>query len=111
MQATHSLSIRIDALPGEEHALRVLGVVLGACMCAYVGFVSFSIMNVIAYREAVAETESLRSELGLLEQEYFELSKGVHEERAVSLGLVPVSERSFVRMPGSLGSADAPHDL
>lgn len=110
MQA-HTLSIRIVALPGEEHALRVLGVALGACMIAYVGFVSFSIMNVIAYREAVAESESLRSELGLLEQEYFELSKGIHEDRAVSLGLEQVLDRSFVRVPSALGVATSPNDL
>ncbi len=111
MQAAQQLSIRIDALPGEEHALRVLGFMLGACVFAYVGFVSFSIMNVIAYREAVAEAESLRSELGLLEQEYFELSKGVHEDRAISLGLVPVADRTFVRMPGAIGSLASPTDL
>lgn len=106
-----NFSIRVHAIRGEEQVLRVLGLALGACVFAYVGFVSFSIMNVIAYREAVAETESLRTELGLLEQEYFELSKGVHEDLAVNLGLVPVSDRSFVRVPGALGSAGSPNDL
>jgi hypothetical protein len=106
-----NFSIRIDAFPGEEHALRVLGLMLGACIFAYVGFVSFSIMNVIAYREAVASAESLRTELGLLEQEYFELSKGIHEDRAERLGLVPVSDRTFVRMPGALGSAGSASEL
>ncbi len=106
-----NFSIRVHAFRGEEHALHFLGIALGVCIFAYVGFVSFSIMNVIAYREAVAESESLRSELGLLEQEYFELSKGIGEDRAVSLGLVPVDDRSFVRMPGALGAAESRNDL
>ena len=106
-----NFSIRVHAFRGEEHALRVLGVILGVCMFAYVGFVSFSIMNVIAYREAVAEAESLRTELGFLEQEFFELTKGIDEGSAIHLGLVPVSDRSFVRLPSTLGSADSPNEL
>ena len=110
MQA-HTLSIRLDALPGEERALRVLGLAIGTCIFAYVAFVSFSIMKVIAYREAVAETESLRTKVSLLEQEYFELSKDIGQDAALGLGLVPVAERSFVRTPGALGAASARTDL
>ncbi len=110
MQTQH-ISIRLDAFPGEQHALRVLGLAIVGSAFAYVLLVSFSIMNVIAYREAVAATESLRTSVSMLEQDYFELSSQVDQEAATSLGLVPVSEQTFVREPSSLGDAWRPSAL
>lgn len=103
--------IRVHALPGERFAIHILFIAILLCIVGYAYFVSVSIRNVIVHKEAVAESERLQSEVGLLEQEYFELSKKVTAELAVSLGMTPTSDTVFVRRPGAVGSIQGARGL
>ncbi len=91
--------------PGERVALRVLTVILAAAICGYLYFVSASILNVIARKEALARVSVIQGSIGGLEQHYFELSSGIGPESASSLGLAPVSNQTFVYRPGNVGAA------
>ena len=97
--------IRVHAFPGENLALRFLFLALTVCILGYVYFVSVSIMNVIAHKEALAASESLQGEVGDLEEQYFALSKNVTPESGVHLGMTPTSDTTFVRRPGTVGTA------
>lgn len=96
--------IRVVAFPGEEAIIRFLCTALLCCIGAYAYFVSLSIMNVIAAREATLASERLRSEVSLLEEEYFKLVRGITPESAGHLGMSPLSHISFVREIGAVGA-------
>ena len=97
--------IRIDAISGERFLLHylVLGIVL--TILGYTYFVTLSIFNVIAHKEAIAESDRLQSEVGLLEEDYFALSKEITPALATRLGMTETEETTFVRRPGAVGSA------
>ena len=98
------LFIRVHAFPGEQFLLHGLFLALGMCVFGYAYFVSLSIMNVIAHKEAIAMSDSLQSDVGDLEREYFELSKSVTPALGASLGMSPASQTTFVRKPGAMGT-------
>jgi len=104
-QKTNSIFIHVHSYPGEHILFQGLVCAVVACVFAYAYLVSFSIMNVIAHKEAIAKSEKLQSAVGGLEEEYFALSKEVTPEMAGRLGLTGVSKTSFVRRPGAVGSA------
>lgn len=85
--------------------LQTLGSVFGICILAYGYFVGVSIMNVIAQKEAMTESERIGRAVSMLEQEYFEISKSVTPELGSQLGLAPAQNTSFVRRPGAVGVA------
>ena len=97
--------IRVHAFAGEQYLLHMLILAIGLSVAGYAYFVSLSIVNVIAHKEAIAASDKLQSEVGLLEQEYFELSKKVTPALAVQLGMTQTPDTSFVRRPGAVGSA------
>ncbi|MFZ2556066.1 MAG: hypothetical protein WAZ27_02995 [Minisyncoccia bacterium] len=103
--------IRLHALPGERFVIHILSLAIIMSVLGYSYFVSVSIRNVIVHKEAVAESDRLQSEVGLLEQEYFELSKKVTPELATSLGMSPTSDTEFVRRPGAVGSVQGARGL
>jgi hypothetical protein len=103
--------IRVHAFKGEQYLLHMLFLAIGLCIVGYAYFVSLSILNVIAHKEAIAESERLQSQVGLLEQDYFELSKSVTPALAVQLGMTQTSDTTFVRRPGAVGSAQGAHGL
>lgn len=109
-KANH-IFIRVNAFRGEQYLLHWLCLAIGVCIFGYAYFVSLSIMNVIIHKEAIAESERLQSEVGLLEQEYFELSGMVTPALAVDLGMTATSETTFVRRPGAVGSAQGSRGL
>ncbi len=111
MQRAKHISIRVHAFPGEHVLLRVLLFALFACMLGYAYFVIVSITNVIAHKEAMTESDRLRSAVGLLEQEYFELAKTITPEAAGNLGMIPTSEISYIRRPGAVGVAEGSKGL
>lgn len=104
-QKTNSIFIRVHSYPGEHYFFQGLVFALIGCVFAYGYFVSLSIMNVVTHKEAIVESDRLQSDVSVLEEEYFTLSKEVTPEMAERLGLTSVSDTSFVRRPGAVGSA------
>ncbi len=99
--------IRVHAFPGEQFLLHGLFLALSLCVLGYAYFVSVSILNVVAHKEALAASDRLQSEVGSLEQEYFELSQNVTPELGAQIGMIPISNTSFVHRPGAVGTVAA----
>lgn len=99
-------SFLVNALPREEASVRILSGVLAVLVFAYIAFVSLSIVNVIARKEAMDSATALRAVVGQLERDYFALSNGVTSQSGDTLGLSPVSDMNFVHRPGAVGSAE-----
>lgn len=91
--------------PGERIVLRVLSIFLIAAIAGYLYFVSASILNVIARKEALTRISVIQGSIGGLEQRHFELSSGISPESGPSLGLAPITDRSYVYRPGNVGAA------
>lgn len=92
-------------LPFERAALRAAIGLLLILVSAYGYFIGTSIFNAIAGKEAIAETTRLETSVGLLEEEYFALSESITPGIAMSVGLMPVAEKSYVYRPGAVGVA------
>ncbi len=90
--------------PLERVLVRVLSMVLIALVCGYLYFVSASVLNVMARREALAQVNNIQGAIGGLEQQYFVLSQAVRPEMGVSLGLSPVLQTQYVYRPGNVGA-------
>jgi hypothetical protein len=103
--------IRVNALPGEQYLLHflILGILLS--IAGYTYFVSLSIFNVIAHKEAIAASEKLQSEVSLLEQDYFELTKSITPAIAANHGMTQTADTTFVRKPGAVGSTQGTRGL
>ena len=94
----------------ESMALRVLSFALIAVICGYLYFVSTSILNVIARKEALSHIAVIQGSIGGLEQRHFELSTGISAESGPSLGLAPITKQSYVYRPGNVGAATIAHN-
>ena len=57
--------------PYERLILRSLITVLVACACLYLYFVSASVLNIMARREAITQIASLEGQIGTLGEQYF----------------------------------------
>lgn len=90
--------------PFERVLVRVLLIVLIALVCGYLYFVSASVLNVMARREALAQVNKIQGAIGGLEQQYFVLSQAVRPEMGTSLGLSPVLQTQYVYRPGNVGA-------
>ena len=95
-----SFSLTLEHLSERLFARLFLGA-LAILSIAYVYFVSASIMNVIARKEALDESASLASAVSVLEREYFAALEGINPEDGARLGLTPVSTTVYVRRPGT----------
>lgn len=91
--------------PAERLVLRVLSIALLALVCGYLYFVSASVLNVIARKEALARVVVIQGSIGGLEQEYFKLSQSVTAQTGEALGLSPVGQPKYVYRPGNVGAA------
>lgn len=89
------------AHPLEDRLTRALVACLCGAALLYLALVSQSIVNVIAAKEAARAEETLRQAVGTLERDYFALAQGVTES-AHSLGLVSVSEKSYLSSPNAV---------
>lgn len=89
----------------EAHVLRTLVVMLAALLCAYVYFVSASVLNVIARKEALSSIDTMQSSISSLEQNYFALSQGITPAMGATLGLSQVATPNYVHRPGSTAAA------
>lgn len=100
----NNILIRVEAFNGEQFVIHGLVLALFLCIALYGYFVSLSIMNVIANREASVESERLRSTVVALEQEYFNLSKSITADLATDVGLTDTTETEFVRRPNGMAA-------
>ena len=104
---TSQLNKKIIALsaehPMEASLFRYVSLAVAILLCAYLYFVSATVLIVIAQREASRSSAALQSDIGVLEQKYFSLSQEITEEIAGTLGLEPIAARSYVYRPGTVG--------
>ena len=91
--------------PAERIVFRALGAVLFVLLCGYFYFVSASVLNIIARKEADAKSASLQTSVAQMEQRYFALRDSVTPQEAASLGLSRVSDTQYVYVPGNAASA------
>lgn len=73
--------------------------------CLYLYFITATVLNVIARKDALGKVARIQGSIGGLEQEYFALSGEVNPASAKGLGLAPVSNTSYVYRPGNVGAA------
>lgn len=90
--------------PRERFLLHILSVCLVALICLYLYFITASVLNVMARREALAQVNNLESSIGKAEQQYFALSQSVTPQQGADLGLVPTSNTQYVYRPGAVGT-------
>ncbi|OGG73638.1 hypothetical protein A3A40_01440 [Candidatus Kaiserbacteria bacterium RIFCSPLOWO2_01_FULL_54_20] len=102
--ARRSFSLTVEH-SAEPVLLRVLLAALALFACAYIYFVGATILNVIARKEAMAETASLTSAVSSLGREYFAASQGLGPDDGVRLGLSPVSNTVYLHRPGNAAAA------
>jgi len=101
------LSLTVEH-PAERMVFRVLLGALAAFALLYIYFVGASILNVIARKEALAQTSRLTNAVSQLEREYFAASQGVGPEDGARLGLSPVANTVYVHRPGNAAAAALP---
>lgn len=90
--------------PRERMILQVFGIALAVLIFAYLYFVTASVLNVMARREALAQINDIQSRVGSLEQRYFALAQSAGPEDASALGLSPVEKTEYVYRPGNAGT-------
>lgn len=89
----------------ERTLLRALLTLLAFLTIGYLYFVASSVLNVIAHKEAIAQTAQIESEIGLLEQKYFTLSQDLTPAAGSALGLAPITAQKYVYRHGNVGNA------
>ena|SRR3989338_5122680 len=89
----------------EPVLLRLILGTLAVLACTYIYFVGATIFNVIARKEALAETARLTSAVSSLEREYFAASQGIGPDDGARLGLSPVSNTIYIHRPGNAAVA------
>jgi hypothetical protein len=92
--------------PGEQVVFRVAIVLLGLLALCYLYFVTSSVINVIARKEALTQSVKISRSIGALEEQYFSLSQSITPESALALGLTPLTSPNYVSRPGNVSMAD-----
>lgn len=103
--------IQMEAYRHEHLVLRFLTLALVSGVIAYGYFVGFSIMNVIAHKEAAAKSAQLKSSLSRLEQTYFELTKNMSPDMGSAIGLGPTEHTEYIRRAGTVGVASRANEI
>lgn len=93
------------AHPYEYTIMQVLMFAIVVLVLGYLYFISASVLNVIARKEALSHVVTIQSEIGGLEQRYFMLSQEVSPQVGASLGLTPIQNTHYVYRPGNMTSA------
>jgi len=96
MKATALTIPLVQEYEFEKRMRNSVLIMIGLCAFGYVYFVSTSVLNIIARKDAHTQIAQLESTIGSLESEYFSLSSAISEDNAQSMGLVPVSSKNFV---------------
>ncbi len=102
--APRQFSLTIEH-PAERIAFRVLAGALLLLGLTYLYFVSATVLNVVARRQASVQSTKLATDVSLLESQYFAASEDVKPENAGELGLVPVAHTAYVYRPGNAAAA------
>lgn len=89
----------------ERLVFQVLFVILFTLIVGYLYFVTASVLNIIARKEANIVSGRLEGAIASMEQEYFALSESIDAESASSLGLAPLHNTAYVYRPGSTAAA------
>ena len=89
----------------ERRTLSVLSLLLLVLIVAYLYFVASSIFAVMARADAERNIRTVETNLASLEQQYLALAGTVSQEAAVSDGLTPVTDISYVNRPGNTALA------
>ena len=92
-------------LPAERAVFRILLAAFAMFACAYIYLVGSTVLNVIARKEALAQTASLASAVSELESQYFAASRSLGPEDGTRLGLSPVGNTMYVHRPGNTAAA------
>ncbi len=98
-----ALSIEYAA---ERVIMRSLVALLVALALLYLYFVSASVVNIMARKEALAQSGQIEGSIGSLEGQYFSLSQAITPQAEAALGLVPVTNTAYVDRPNDVGIAD-----
>ena len=101
-----SVSLSLEH-PRERMLLRVLFAALVALAMLYLYFVTSSVLNVIARKEALARLDGIQGSIGQLESRYLALSQGMTPEEGKALGLIPVENTNYVYRPGTVAATIA----
>jgi hypothetical protein len=93
--------------PVERVILRALVAVLVVLAMGYLYFVSASIINIMARKEAMTQSGAIIASIGSLEGQYFSLTQSITPDSAVAIGLSPIStaNTAYVERPGNVGMA------
>ena len=95
----------------EYRAERVIFTILAVLLCAlifgYFYFVTGSVFNVIAEKQADAQSANMQGTIGSLEEQYFSLSQSLTPQTATDMGLAPVQNTQYVYRPGNAAAAAA----
>ncbi len=105
----HAFSLTSEH-PGERLLFRALTFAVVLLAFSYVYFVGSTILNVIARKEALAESAKRATVVSKLEREYFAISQGIGLEDGTRLGLSPVAKTLYVHRPGNLSAGNARAD-
>jgi len=89
--------------PVERVIWRVVLVALGLIALCYLYFVSASVLNIMARKEALASSGRIEASIGTLEGEYFTLSQAITPQSAGELGLIEIKDTQYVDRPGNVG--------
>ena len=91
--------------PAERTLMRVLCATLVVLACAYLYFVTASVLNVMGRKDALTQISHIDDTIGNLEGQYFALSQAVTPQAGEAIGLVPVTQTQYVYRPGTIGAA------
>lgn len=89
--------------PYERTALRILIVAIIFCVALYLYFVTASVLNVMARKEARADAALLETRVGQLQEDYFALASIVTPEYSATIGLTDIEAPRFVYRLGNIG--------
>ena len=89
--------------PAERIILRTLLALIVVLAFCYLYFVSSSIINIMARKEALSRSAKIDASIGALEGEYFALTQEINPQNAVAIGLSPIANTDYVTRPGTVG--------
>ena len=90
----------------EDIVTRVLMGLVAVLVISYVTFVSMTIVNVIARKEALEKMTETSSLIAQLEHDYFARTESLTVAQADERGLAPVVDKQYVQRLTAVGIAE-----